>query len=63
MKDRDLRLLHRRSGSKEMFSFWYATELQYFRRLFGLKYRPNTEDERIEFQRWIESRLSAGNPT
>lgn len=63
MKDQDLRVLHKRSGSKELFSFWYASELRHFRRLFGLKYRPNTEEERKAFCRWIESQLAASSST
>lgn len=63
MKDKDLRVLHKRSGSVELFSFWHAAELKQFRRLFGLKYRPNTPEERAAFCSWIESQLAANRST
>lgn len=61
MKNSALRALHRRIGSKELFSYWHATELLYFRRLFGLKYRPNSEEESAAFYDWVSRQYSAGS--
>lgn len=48
-----LQQLHQLSGSREPYSYWYATNLLEFRRLFGLQYRPCTPQERKAFGNWL----------
>lgn len=54
MSDRRFRLLHRAIGSKELFSYWYASELLQFRRLFGLRHRPGSTSEADAFFWWLK---------
>ena len=54
MSDKRFRELHHEIGSKELFSFWYATELLNFRRLFGLRYRPGSATETDAFFAWLQ---------
>ena len=54
MSDKRFRELHHDTGSKEMFSYWFATELLQFRRLFGLRYRPGSALENDAFFDWLK---------
>lgn len=57
MNDKRFRELHYASGSREMFSYWYATYLLEFRRLYGLRYRPGSGLEADAFHTWLQRKL------